>query len=119
MTISHSIFHRKIKNWIFLKSTQNGLLKNVQYGISRPLGSREIQKTKVATVLRDTLYNPVYPSLCNINIIIWHSGVENCPELIQEVGRLIVLLELGWEMQAVHLWQVAPPLSDVIFEHPY
>ena len=30
--------------------------KNAQYGISRPLGSQEIQKTKVATVLRDTLY---------------------------------------------------------------
>ena len=55
LTISHSIFHRKIKNWIFLKSTRNGLLKNVQYGISRPLGSREIQKTKVAPVLLDTL----------------------------------------------------------------
>ena len=36
----------------FLKSTRNGLLKNVQDGISR---SREIQKIKVATVLRDTL----------------------------------------------------------------
>ena len=45
MTISYSVFHRKIKNWIFQKSTQNGLLKNVQYGISRPLGSREIKKT--------------------------------------------------------------------------
>ena len=42
---------------IFLKSTQNGLLKNVKDGISRPLGSREIQKkTKVDTVLWDTLY---------------------------------------------------------------
>ena len=30
-------------------------VENVQYGISRPLGSREIQKTKVATVLLDTL----------------------------------------------------------------
>ena len=39
-----------------MKSTQIGLLKNVQDGISRPLGSREIQETKVATVLRDTLY---------------------------------------------------------------
>ena len=45
-----------MKNWIVLKSTQIGLLKNVQDGISRPLGSREIQETKVATVLRDTLY---------------------------------------------------------------
>jgi hypothetical protein len=44
-----------MKNWIFLKSTQKGLLKNVQDGFSKPLGSREIQETKVATVLRDTL----------------------------------------------------------------
>ena len=29
LTISRSKFHRKIKNWIFSKSTQNGLLKNV------------------------------------------------------------------------------------------
>ena len=31
-------------------------MKNVLARISRPLGSREIQKTKVCTVLRDTLY---------------------------------------------------------------
>ena len=43
------------KDWIFLKSTQKGLLKNVQDGISRPQGSREIQKTKVGTDLLDTL----------------------------------------------------------------
>ena len=30
----------------FLKSTRKGLLKNVQDGISRPLGSREINKAK-------------------------------------------------------------------------
>ena len=39
-----------------MKSTQKGLLKNVQDGISRPIGSQEIQEIKVATVLRDTLY---------------------------------------------------------------
>ena len=44
-----------IKEWIFLKSTQEGLFKNIQDGIFRPLGSREIQKTKVETVLVDTL----------------------------------------------------------------
>ena len=44
-----------VKNWIFLKSTQKGLLKNVQDEVSRPLGGREIQKTKVETVLLDTL----------------------------------------------------------------
>ena len=41
--------------WIFLKSSQKRLLKNAQDGISRPLGSREIEEIKVATVLRDTL----------------------------------------------------------------
>ena len=44
--------NKKLK---FLKSTQNGLLKNVQDEISRPLGSREIHKTKAETVLWDTL----------------------------------------------------------------
>ena len=43
------------KNWISLKSTQKWLLKNVQDGISRPLGSRVIQKTKRSRELRDTL----------------------------------------------------------------
>ena len=43
---------------IFPKSKEKGLLKNVQDGISRPLKSREIQETKVATVLRDTLCFP-------------------------------------------------------------
>ena len=56
LTISHSIFHRIMKNWTFLKSTQNGLLKNSQYEISKLLGSREIPKTKVDTALWDTLY---------------------------------------------------------------
>ena len=39
-----------IRNWISLESTQIGQLKNVQDGISRPLGSREIQKTNVEPV---------------------------------------------------------------------
>ena len=43
--------------WTFSKSTWKGQLKNVQDGIPRLLGSREIQKTKVSTVLLDTLYN--------------------------------------------------------------
>ena len=49
-------FHQIIQKWTFLNSTRKGQLKNVQDGISRPLGSREIQKTKVETVLWDTLY---------------------------------------------------------------
>ena len=46
------------ETWIklFLKSTEKELLKNVQDGISRPLKSKEIQETKVAIVLRDTLF---------------------------------------------------------------
>ena len=62
LPISRSKFHRIIKNWIFSKSTRNGLLKNVQDGISMPIGSREIQITKVDTVLWDTLYFVI----CNI-----------------------------------------------------
>ena len=42
--------------WTFSNSTRKGQLKNVEDEISRPLGSREIQKTKVETVLWDTLY---------------------------------------------------------------
>ena len=60
LTISWSRFNQIIKSWIFLKSTWKGLLKNVQDEISRPLGSREIQKTKALPVLRDTLYNIGY-----------------------------------------------------------
>ena len=45
-----------IRNWIFLKSTRKGLLKIVQDRISRPIGSREIQRIKVERVLLDTLY---------------------------------------------------------------
>ena len=56
LQISPARFHQIVKNWIFLKSARKGQLKNVQDGISRPLGSREIQKTKVETVLWDTLY---------------------------------------------------------------
>ena len=49
--------------WILLNSTWKGQLKNVQDGKSRPQGSREIQKTKVETVLRDTLYEQKNRSL--------------------------------------------------------
>ena len=45
-----------ITKWIFFESARKGLLKNVQDEISRPLESREIQKTKVERVLLDTLY---------------------------------------------------------------
>ena len=36
------------------------LLKNVQDGISRPLGNQAIQKTKVETDLLDTLYKSLF-----------------------------------------------------------
>ena len=42
-----------MKKWIVSKPTQNGLLKDVQDGMSRPLGNQE---TKVDTILRNTLY---------------------------------------------------------------
>ena len=41
------------------------LLKNVQDGISRPLGNRAIQKTKVETDLLDTLYKKNYETYNN------------------------------------------------------
>ena len=56
MQISQYRFHQIIEKWTFLNSTRKGQLKNVQDGISRPLGSQEIQKTKVERVLLDTLY---------------------------------------------------------------
>ena len=43
-----------------------GLLKNVQDGISRPLDSRETQKTKVLTVLPDTLQLELNISLAQL-----------------------------------------------------
>ena len=46
-----------ITNWIVLKSTQKGLLKNVQDGTSRCFGGREFNKTKVETILWDTMYD--------------------------------------------------------------
>ena len=45
-----------ITKMLFSKSAWKGLLKNVQDGISRPRGSRETQKTKVETVVGDTLF---------------------------------------------------------------
>ena len=50
----------------FLKSMRKGLLKNVQDEISMPKGSREIKKTKVERVLRDTLY---IRGACELKII--------------------------------------------------
>ena len=52
---------------LFSKSAWKGLLKNVLDGISRPRGSRETQKTKVETVVGDTLY-----------VIVTGLSVENC-----------------------------------------
>ena len=56
LVISWSRFYQIITKWIFLESTRKELLKNVQDRISKLLGGREIQKTKVYTVLLDTLY---------------------------------------------------------------
>ena len=56
MQISQSRFYQIIKKWIFSNSTRKGQLKNVQDGISRPQGDREIQETKAGTVLLDTLF---------------------------------------------------------------
>ena len=50
-----SRFHKIITNWIVLKSTWKVQLKNVKDGISRCFGGQEINKTKVETILWDTL----------------------------------------------------------------
>ena len=55
LSISQSWFHQIIKNWIVLKSTLKGLLKNVQDGTSRCFGGRDFNNRKVETILRDTL----------------------------------------------------------------
>ena len=59
MQISQSRFSQIIKNEIFSNSTRKGQLENVQDGISRPQGDREIQETKAGTVLPDTLYDMI------------------------------------------------------------
>ena len=46
LQISQSRFHQIIKWWTFSNSTRKGQLKNVQDGISRPLGSWEIKKKR-------------------------------------------------------------------------
>ena len=61
---SQTVF--QIQKWISLNSTWKGQLKIVQDEISRPLGSREIQKTKVETMLWDTLYIGHICTKCSI-----------------------------------------------------
>ena len=53
--ISVQISPNNKKNWIFFKVTQN-----VQDGISRPLGSLDIQDIKMAPVCRDALYQTAH-----------------------------------------------------------
>ena len=58
-----------------LKSTRDGVLKNVLDGISRPLGSQQIQKTKVGTVLVDTLYYVfffIFMACGHTDLLNWH-----------------------------------------------
>ena len=57
MSISRSRFHQIITNWIVLKSTKKGLLKNVYDGTSRCFRGREFNKTKVEIILWDTLHS--------------------------------------------------------------
>ena len=70
MQISQYRFHQIIEKWTFLNSTRKGQLKNVQDGISRPLGSQEIQKTKVEHVLLDTLYDVITIPLVGLRGVI-------------------------------------------------
>ena len=45
------------------------MLKKAQYGIPRPIGSQEIKKTKVATVLLDTLCISRKPKILKKKIV--------------------------------------------------
>ena len=51
-------FPQIIKDWRLLKSTQNGPLKNIRDGISRPQGGCKT-KRKVYTDLVDTQYKGI------------------------------------------------------------
>ena len=75
-----------------MKSTQKGLLKNVQDGISRPLGSREIHKAERRRVfLFHPLDDKVPESKDNINEIYSKS-------LKHLVTQIIQLSYLKWIM---------------------
>ena len=73
MSNSWSRFHQIITNWIVLKSTMKGLLKNAQDGNSRCFGGREINQKIVETILWDTLYNELSLLLLTISGYIWLS----------------------------------------------
>ena len=54
--ITFSIINQMTKLRTFLKSTLNGLLKNVQPLLIGPSGTREIEDKKVFPIFMDTLY---------------------------------------------------------------
>ena len=81
MQISWSRFHQIIQMWTVSNSTWKGQLKNVQDGKSRAPGSREIQKTKVETVLRDTLYV--------LNFIITRLGIVQVRVVLHHILVLV------------------------------
>ena len=66
-------------------------MKNVHDGISRPLGSQEIQKTKVLTVLPDTLYD----------IFGWNSQKQspNSPNLLKTSKEYAPNKILKWKLE--------------------
>ena len=67
----------KITKWIFLESTRKGLLKNVQDGISRPIGSREIHKAKPIGGFFESPFSMLHlPSLLRLVSFFSHSFVS-------------------------------------------
>ena len=68
---------------MFLASTRKGLLKNVQDGICTPLGSREIQKTKLYAVLFDTLYQQLNNCCFNVQSYLNQIAKKNVTANIQ------------------------------------
>ena len=64
-------FKKNVDLWdlIFLKSTWNGLLENVQDWISYALGSQEIQQTKAGKVLGETPYFHFYSTCQRFHLL--------------------------------------------------
>ena len=73
-----SCFILGIKKRIVLKSELNGLHENVQHFDPWYIGSREMNKTKKATTLRDTLYVqlPFYYDIFSSNQLLVYAKIN-------------------------------------------
>ena len=70
LQISQSRFHQIIKWWTFSNSTRKGQLKNVQDGISRPLGSQEIKNKTGNTFVNSVMVlDETYNNLVSVSTL--------------------------------------------------